>query len=447
MKFYFINSISVVKLATSGQAARLIDGETLHGSFCMDYDNGIHLLYKSVKWYTIQGTDVIIIDEISMLNEYLLATIDNILRGIQADFQAISLEETSLFGGKSIILMGDLLQLPPVSTLAKPAKPLHRSNLFLNNFTPLLLNVNVRQGGCTEFQAALNNFRVGKLSADDIVLFNSRICGVGHVKSSNCVDVSMTKNLVSVHKERREIVNFHGKNKKDIIQLLSRDIDSSGVQLTEKFRRYIDKAKGSLERSIQISPGEGIVLIKNIDVKEGIVNGLLGTYIKHNDKVLLMKTVEGKLIIIPKMKQKVTLEYSNVHVFRIQFPILNSIALTIHRSQGLTLNGVSVAIDNKLFCTGQAYVAVSRVKQLEDLHLLSFDPDSIKVDFEVVQLYEYISLHGTMKNFKYVEPITLNSSQVLSDEVFYKNESISSMFFCIYCYLIKYDSFKYLTKT
>jgi hypothetical protein len=51
---------------------------------------------------------------------------------------------------------------------------------------------------------------------------------------------------------------------------------------------------------------------------------LLGTYIKHNDKVLLMKTVEGKLIIIPKMKQKLTLEYSNVHVFRIQFPILNS---------------------------------------------------------------------------------------------------------------------------
>jgi hypothetical protein len=94
--------------------------------------------------------------------------------------------------------------------------------------------------------------------------------------------------------------------------------------LTKKFRRHIDKAKGSLERSIQISPGEGIVLIKNINVKEGIVNGLLGTYIKHNDKVLLMKTVEGKLIIIPKMKQKLTLEYSNVHVFRIQFPILNS---------------------------------------------------------------------------------------------------------------------------
>jgi hypothetical protein len=69
---------------------------------------------------------------------------------------------------------------------------------------------------------------------------------------------------------------------------------------------------------------------------------------------------------------------------------------------------------------------------LEDLHLLSFDPDSIKVDFEVVQLYEYISLHGTMKNFKYVEPITLNSSQVLSDEVFYKNESISSMFFFVF---------------
>ena len=71
--------------------------------------------------------------------------------------------------------------------------------------------------------------------------------------------------------------------------------------------------------------------------------------------------------------------FKKVFVFRKQFPLILAFAVTIHKCQGLSLNCAMMDLSDQVFCDGMAYVALSRVKQLENLHLIAFTPQSIKV--------------------------------------------------------------------
>ena len=147
------------KTATSGQAAKLINGITTHGFFGLNYDLKIFLQYEDLRWQKIKNTDFIIIDEISLLNGEILKIINEILQSIH--------DNKELFGGVSIILIGDLLQLPAVTTLLKPVTQLKDTSLFLENFLPFILETNMRQVDDVRFADLLSRCRLGELNEDD----------------------------------------------------------------------------------------------------------------------------------------------------------------------------------------------------------------------------------------------------------------------------------------
>ena len=128
------------------------------------------------------------------------------------------------------------------------------------------------------------------------------------------------------------------------------------------------------------------MLCRNTDTNCGLVNGALGTVlsVKH-DKV----TVKFDHVSVPYGVKRVRNRFMvmrNLYVYREQFPLILAYAVTIHKCQGLSLDRAIIDLSEKVFSAGMAYVALSRVRTLSGLHLIAFDPASIKVSSQWINL-------------------------------------------------------------
>ena len=134
-----------------------------------------------------------------------------------------------------------------------------------------------------------------------------------------------------------------------------------------------------------IKIGCKVMLWRNIDIILGLVNGAIGTIHSVQRCIDQPSKVDTITILFSNSQQhclkRVTTKIEvldKAYVICSQFPITTAYAITIHKSQGLTLNHVLTDIGNSIFTCGQAYVALSRVKSISGLHLINFDPRSIK---------------------------------------------------------------------
>jgi ATP-dependent DNA helicase PIF1 len=140
-----------------------------------------------------------------------------------------------------------------------------------------------------------------------------------------------------------------------------------------------------LDDVLLLKIGARVMLRRNIDVGLGLVNGAIGTLTRVNwdlDKPTRAKTITIKFNHgLEHQLEPVRAKFmvmQNAFVHRTQFPISVAYAITIHKSQGLSLTNVLLDIGSSVFSCGQAYVALSRVTTLEGLHLINFDPSQVK---------------------------------------------------------------------
>ena len=121
------------------------------------------------------------------------------------------------------------------------------------------------------------------------------------------------------------------------------------------------------------------MLHRNIDTNAGLVNGAIGTVVSvqpnhttgqfdHTNKPYNVENVKSRFTIM-----------KNLYIYRKQFPLILAYGVTIRKCQGLSLDSAIVDLSDKVFSPGMAYVAVSRVRTLQGLHLFAFDPKSIMV--------------------------------------------------------------------
>jgi len=134
-----------------------------------------------------------------------------------------------------------------------------------------------------------------------------------------------------------------------------------------------------LEAKLTIAINARVMLRRNVDTKRGLVNGGIGTVKAISASAIMVKfdhiiepcpieMVKGKFLLM-----------KSFYVFRKQFPLTVSYAVIMHKCQGLSLDCAIVDLSSSVFCAGMAYVAISRVRRLDGLHLTSFDPASIIV--------------------------------------------------------------------
>lgn len=378
----------IVKLAPTGIAALNIKGSTLHSAFgynnlaLLNYDeitkNSIKL--NSDKRRVLKFVSTIIIDEISMVRADVLEKIDRILKIVN--------ENDLPFGGKQMILFGDLFQLPPI---AKKDERLYLNDVFggihffyssaykAGGFTFIELTVNHRQMEDKQFFEILNDIREGRVLEKQLEIINTR---TKYDKDELRVVTRILPTKDEVEAYNRDILNHSiGKIFESKAKIVSSD-EKTNLNVDNNF---------PIQQNLKLKKGALVMFVKNNGDKW--VNGTIGIVSDIHDGYLEVSVNNETFAVHPDTFEQYEAIYQNGKIEYqtscevVQYPVVLAYAMTIHKAQGQTYGKIACDV-SKCFAPGQAYVALSRVKALSGLYLLdTVSKWDIKVDPKVYDFY------------------------------------------------------------
>ena len=412
--------------APTGLAADNIKGQTLHSVFRIPVEHGSHPKYKALSKPILDQMRVImknlhcvIIDEVSMVSNIMLLLI-HLRMG-----EIFNLK--GLFGNKSIILFGDLLQLRPVHsdppfteiTDMLMHKVTGGAKIALNlwrRFDFDELTINQRQVGDrnARWKDLLYHVRIGTHTMDDIRLLAERCIPISPDATS---PDDILDDLIEYYLQleslpvcfmptcemaerfncallKKQYPNFEVCAAKDIIDCKTKRQEKNAKDAAAKLNKLDDpRNTAGLESALPLAVGVKVMLRQNLNVADGLFNGAMGEVVsmERNQEGILERLKvrfnhSDEPVNIDRVRRKIQL-FEGAFLHREQFPVCLSYAMTIHKSQCLTLDNVMVDLGKKVFAESQAYVALSRVTSLEGLHLINFDPKKIVVNKRAVVEY------------------------------------------------------------
>ena len=363
--------------APTGAAAQRIGGVTLNSLFRIPPHPYIttptlELISDKKPREIISSIRTLVIDEVSMVRADMLAAVDYRLR----QYGPCGCEQKT-FGGRQVILCGDWFQLPPVVTnddvggvsvgerletdmggIYPFCAPIWRNS----RFAPIYLRHNLRQDGDRDFQECLAAFRSGDPARHQRALqkLNSRVCS------------DFPDNAVYLCPRRSEACEINNREARKI----NTEERTFQATISGDFTKDFP-----VPLTLRLKLGDRVIIAVNI---AGIPNGTVGIVSAFGDDGVTVKLGNGREVFVgphefPKIGYR-TIEDPITHEKRPtpfevgslrQLPLLPGYAITIHKSQGMTLP--SVVFDrgnNGCFAHGQCYVAVSRVRRLKDLFLV-----------------------------------------------------------------------------
>lgn len=358
--------IGVAVTASTGIAASHIDGKTIHswaGIGINDYmtDDEIRALSrKRVVYERFHSAKVLIIDEISMLHSYRLDLVNAIAKMMHGNFDP--------FGGMQIIFCGDFFQLPPVSPDEDPADYFaFKSNIWREmDIKACYLEKQYRQTDQV-YLNILNKIRNGTIDDNDIKILLTRY-------QSNLGAKEMTR--LYTHNENVDAINARELSR-ITVEKYSYTMQDRGPQ------KLVSELKKNClaKEEIVLKKGAVVMFIKN-NFERGYVNGTLGIVIDFDDSNNpMVRTRKGNIIVaIPESWR---FEDHGVVLAEItQIPLCLAWAITVHKSQGFTLDAAEIDL-SQAFEPGMGYVALSRIKSLDGLRLMGINDRAIEVSEEI----------------------------------------------------------------
>ncbi|XP_030015525.1 ATP-dependent DNA helicase PIF1 [Sphaeramia orbicularis] len=380
---------STFATASTGVAACHIGGTTLHsfagiGSGSAPLDQCIELAQRPGVLQHWTSCRHLIIDEVSMVEAQFFDKLESVARSVR--------RSTEPFGGIQLIVCGDFLQLPPVSKGKEKASFCFQARSWRKVIQVNMELMEVRRQTDQSFISLLQAVRVGRVTEEVTAkLMESayrRIERDGILATRLCT-----------HKDDVELTNENKLQQLPGVMHTFEALDSDPALV-----KIID-AHSPVNRVIHLKVGAQVMLTKNLDVARGLVNGARGVVVsfesgKHgHPQVRFLCGVTEVL----KPERWVFKSGGGVHLSRQQLPLKLAWAISIHKSQGMTLDCVEISLA-RVFESGQAYVALSRARSLEGLRVMDFDPHVVRADPDVLIFYkklrkERLLMQASMDDF------------------------------------------------
>lgn len=350
--------------------------------------------------------DVLVIDEISMMTPELFEKLDQVGRKIRRN-------EHTPFGGLQIVAVGDFYQLPPVVRHSELGEEKQETSFVFESplwaslrFTTHELTQIERQKD-EEFQRVLNEARIGELSKKSLKFLAKRM---GLDYKSQPIQPTMlftrraqvdTINMSYLKKLTTERRAFKAST------LFQPIAATAGMSQTDPL---IQKAVAKLDNDAPYEPelivaiGAQVMLLTNLDHDLGLVNGSRGVVVGYgaapetDDKKKQDDTQIDSALLVPIVQFKNGTKIPIAHatwevpdmpgILRKQIPLKLAYAITIHKCQGATLDCALIDVGGKTFEFGQAYVALSRVKDADSLYIHDLEQTAFRAHPKVAQFYQ-----------------------------------------------------------
>lgn len=341
--------------------------------------------HKKRRW---KRADILIVDEISMMTPELFEKLDIIGKRVRAS--------TDPWGGIQLIICGDFFQLPPVvkgiSGETAPGRFAFESPAWRSAGLKSVVLSKIERQTDPEFQRLLNECRIGQPSEETIALLRSRqgldwkskFIRPTLLFSRNAdVDTINEKNIAALGKP------LHPFDAKTVIDRNPEhpEVDMPTGEEVERHEARLD-ADANYVQHIDLCVGAQVMLLINKDVEAGLVNGSRGVVLDFAaDGSPIVQFLQGAPVTVGPHEW---VSNECPHLARVQIPLRVAYAVTIHKSQGSTIDCALVDIGTSTFEYGQAYVALSRVRNLESLYIHTLSPSKIKAHPSVVRFYEHL---------------------------------------------------------
>jgi ATP-dependent exoDNAse (exonuclease V) alpha subunit len=353
--------------ASTGIAATHMGGMTIHSWSGIGIKDNLsksdlqEIAEKKHIRNKVKNASVLIIDEISMLHHYRLDLIDKVIREIK--------NSPETFGGMQVVFCGDFFQLPPIKRAGDGEVFFaYHSNAWKNlNLKVCYLSEQHRQNDL-EYLKVLNAVRENSVSPEIMEILKTRF--------NKKTETEATK----LYSHNRDV---NVENEDELGKISGKVFE---YQMQERGRKnLVETLKKSClaPETLRLKIGAKVMFVKN-NFEEGYVNGTSGTIIKCGYEEIRVKTSSGMIIDVERESWRIE-EDGKSKAEIIQYPLRLAWAITVHKSQGMSLDAALVDLSQS-FERGMGYVALSRVRSLEGLFIKGINDMALKVNEEVLDL-------------------------------------------------------------
>ncbi len=419
----------VAVLAPTGVAAQHAEGFTMHSFLRLPLKPYLpeHKvkpdLYQlnDIGAETLRSIDIMVIDEISMVRCDMLDAADAILQHYRNNDRP--------FGGVQLVMLGDLYQLSPVAASddKEVLKGGYKANEFYFFLSHALRHLDYRVVELKEihrqdnrkFINLLNDVRVGEINMEGLKMLESRVDKSHKPSPQDGVITLMTHNYQS------------NKLNKSMYKML----DSVEYTYIASIVKYTDSwhEKRPVDYYLNLKVGTRVMFQRNDNEHNQYVNGTMGWVRELNYIGIVVELDNGKMVNVEKavwqqfdyhVDKKTKTIYTEVSAEYHQYPLKLAWAVSVHKSQGLTLKEANIDA-SQAFAFGQVYVALSRCKTLKGIHLLEMIPSHKIIADNVVKLYMesidddgYVTVPEEFEDGDYEEePLVINVRKSTFDRI------------------------------
>jgi len=362
------------------------------------------------------NTDILVLDEVSMCSKKIFEVLNQVAKYIRKNDKP--------FGGIQVVFTGDFFQLPPVPTQGEPdtqmfcfESPYWKTVFPMDNHVELKT---VFRQTDPVYKKILSEVREGVICEESMKILKE--CENKEFDPNEHNGCYLTRlfptrqkvdfmNKTMFEKIQEPVFTYPFIRKSNCKQYIDsgKDIEAelleicNDLSMTEQETELNNIVNSNqISEVLELKKGAAVMCLVNVDLENGICNGSQGIVVDFNGKIPVVKFYNGVQMNMDVHYYQSS-EYPTLAIG--QIPLTLAWAITIHKSQGATLNMAQIDIGTSVFEYGQSYVALSRVQSLDGLYLNKFNFSKIKANPKVVELYE------KMKRVVIVEEEELEDNQ------------------------------------